>query len=168
MPTVPWLTQDQVQNFGLWLQSGAIFLTFIGVIISASVNRRIARRRATLDLIMGEQSTEPLLSIRQKFIAMRDGGGLVQWADLSKAASNETSTIRSTLNRYELVAIGIKEKTLDKRVYKEYARTTVVRDWIALKPFVMERRRTISTPTIYCEVEWLAKKWANSDEKKHC
>lgn len=165
---MPWLTTDQVQNYGLWLQSGAIFLTFIGVIISASVTRRVARRRATLDLITSEQSTEPLLTIRKKFIELRDAGTLVQWADQTKASSTEAAAIRSVLNRYELLSIGIQEKTLDKRVYKEYARTTVVKDWIACKPFVMENRRIKSIPTFYCKFEKLAKKWATSEEKKHC
>jgi hypothetical protein len=165
---MPWLTTDQIQNFGLWLQSGAIFLTFLGVIISAAVARGVARRRATLDLIMAEQSTEILLTTRQKFLALRNQEVLVKWADPAQAASDETLVLRSILNRYELVAIGIKEKTLNARVYKDYARTTVVKDWIACKPFVVQRRLWTSTPTLYVEYENLAKAWAKPEEKPHC
>jgi hypothetical protein len=165
---MPWLTTDQIQNYGLWLQSGAIFLTFVGVIISAAVARGVARRRATLDLIMSEQSAELLVNIRQKFLALREIGHLVQWADPLQATSDESKTLRSILNRYELVAIGIKEATLDERVYKNYIRTTFVTDWIACKPFVVQRRQTTKNAKLYCECESLAKQWASEAEKSHC
>lgn len=143
-------------------------MTFLGVIISAAVTRGVARRRATLDLIMSEQSTELLLTIRQRYLGLRAVGHMVNWADPDQAASDEASVLRSILNRYELVAIGINEKTLNARVYREYARTTVVKDWIACKPFVIQRRQSTSTPTLYCEFEKLAKTWANDSEKPHC
>lgn len=163
---LPWLTQEQVQNYGLWLQSGAIFLTFLGVVISATVTRNVARRRATLDLIMSEQSQETLISNRKKFIALKKAGHLVKWADPEQADTDSASVLRAILNRYELVAIGINEKTLNERVYKNYGRTTVVGDWIDCKPFVMQRRQTKNNPKLYCEFEKLAKKWCKNGE--HC
>jgi hypothetical protein len=162
------LTTVETQNYGLWLQSGAIFLSFVGVIISAGVARSVARRRATLDLIMAEQANEFLVKSRKAFIELRDAGHLVKWADPAHAASVEAFTIRTVLNRYELVAIGIGESTLNGRVYKEYARSTVVKDWTAAKPFITQMRQTTKTPTYYCEFENLAKKWANHDEVHHC
>jgi hypothetical protein len=163
-----WLTTDQVQNFGLWLQSGAIFLSFIGVIISAAVTRGVARRRATLDLIMSEESNDLLLKTRQKYLDLRAKGHMVQWADPSKASSDEAAILRSILNRYELTAIGIKKRTLNAALYKVFARTTVVKDWIECKPFVTQRRQSTSTPTLYIQFEALAKKWATKSEKTHC
>jgi Domain of unknown function (DUF4760) len=161
---MPWLTTDQIQNYGLWLQSGAIFLTFVGVIISALVTRGVARRRATLDLIMSEQSSELMIGIRQKFLTLKQAGHLVQYAGPAQASSDETAALRAVLNRYELISIGINEKTLNSRVYKNYSRTTFVTDWIACKPFVMQRRQTMNNPKIYSEYEVLAKKWAIEGE----
>src|SRR5438132_12093611 len=138
---MPWLTTDQIQNYGLWLQSGAIVFSLLGVLIGVITTRKIARRRATLDLIMMEQSNEFLITLRREFIVLREAGHLVQWADPAKIASNETINLRATLNRYELIAIGISEKTLDRRVYKRYSRTTLVKDWIAFKPYVMQQRQ---------------------------
>jgi hypothetical protein len=161
---MPWLTSDQIQNYGLWLQSGAIFLTFVGVITSALVTRGVARRRATLDLIMSEQSSELMIGIRQKYLALKIAGHMVQFAGPSQASSNEAATLRAVLNRYELVSIGIKEKTLNSRVYKSYNRSTFVTDWIACKPFVMQRRQTMNNPKIYSEYEYRAKKWALEGE----
>jgi Domain of unknown function (DUF4760) len=162
------LTTEQVQNYGLWLQSGAIFLTFCGVIISAAVTRGVARRRATLDLIMGEESNELILTTRQKYLELRATGHMVQWADPTKASSDEAKILRSILNRYELIAIGIHKKTLNAALYKVFARTGVVRDWIACKPFVIQRRQSTSSPKLYIEFEKLAKKWASRDERSQC
>jgi hypothetical protein len=162
------LTTEQVQNYGLWLQSGAIFLTFCGVIISAAVTRGVARRRATLDLIMGEESNELILTTRQKYLELRAAGHMVQWADPAKASSDEAKILRSILNRYELISIGIHKKTLNEALYKVFARTGVVRDWIACKPFVTQRRQSTSSPKLYIEFEKLAKKWAKRDEKSQC
>jgi len=131
---MPWLTTDQVQNYGLWLQSGAIFFSLVGVIFSIRATRKIARRRATLDLIMSHQSNEFLYKQRQEYIVLREAGNLVQWAAPDKAASEQQSILRAALNRYELIAIGIKEKTLDGRVYKKYTRSGLVKDWRACKP----------------------------------
>lgn len=162
------LTAQQVQNYGLWLQSGAIFLTFCGVVISARVTRGVAKRRATLDLIMGEESNELILITRQKYLELREKGHMVQWADPAKASTDEAKIMRSILNRYELIAIGIHEGTLNRRLYKQFARTAVVRDWVACKPFVIQRRQSTSAPKLYIEFEKLAKKWANRAEKSQC
>jgi hypothetical protein len=74
----------------------------------------------------------------------------------------------SILNRYELVAIGINQRTLNGKIFKVFARSTVVKDWIACKPFVTQRRQSTSTPTLYIQFEDLAKKWATKEEKSHC
>lgn len=161
---MPWLTQDQVQNFGLWLQSGAIFLSFVGVIISAVVTRGVARRRATLDLIMSEQTTGLMIEIRKKFLALKRDDHLVKYAMADQMTSEEAAVLRATLNRYELIAIGIRENTLNSRVYKSYGRSTFVGDWIACKPWVVQRRQTMNNPKLYEHVEALAKKWAKPGE----
>lgn len=163
---MPELSTDQLHNYGLWLQSGAIFLSFVGVIITASVTRGVARRRATLDLLMSEQSTELLVKLRQDYLALKKAGHLVQYAAPDQQASDQTLILRSILNRYELTAVGINEKTLNQRVYRRYIRTSLVEDWIACKPYVVQRRQTTNNPKLYCEIEKLAKRWCKNGE--HC
>ena len=168
----PWLTTEEIQNYGLWLQSGAIVVSLLGVLvgvtITTGVNRKIARRRATLDLIMAQQSNDFLIRSRHDFIVLREAGNLVQWAVVDSVVTAQQTTLRAAINRYELIAIGIKQKTLDGSVYKSYARSGVIRDWLACKPWVMQMRQTYSTPAYYCEFEKLAKKWATREERKHC
>jgi hypothetical protein len=164
---MPALTTDQVQTYGLWIQTGAIVVSAIGVGVVAYTHRIVARRRATLDIIIQEQTHDGMLATRQKFIELRDAGHLVAWAAPEKAAAPETTVIRSTLNRYELVAIGISEKTINLRIYRRWCRTTLVRDWTACKPFVTQLRQNTNNPKFFCEIEALAKKWARGAERDH-
>lgn len=164
---MPNLTPDEIQNYGLWIQTGAIVVSAIGISIVACTHRIVARRRATLDVIMQEQTHDGMLAVRQRFIALRDAGHLVAWAAPDKAASAESTDIRSILNRYELVAIGINEKTINPRIYKRWCRTTLIKDWTACKPFVTQLRQNTANPKFFCELETLAKKWAINSERDH-
>jgi len=116
---------------------------------------------------MIEQTNADLIDNRKKFIKLRDAGHLVQWAAPDKSGSDEAALIRAALNRYELVAIGIFGGTVDGDLYKGWCRTTLVKDWIACKPFVVQLRQSTQTSTYFCEVEKLAKEWASASEKNH-
>lgn len=153
--------------YGLCIQTGAIIVSAIGVAAIINWNVRIARRRATLDIVLNEQTHETAIQERTQFINLKKKGDLSSWAASSQANSPEVETIRAVLNRYELVAIGIKKSTLDEKIYKYWCRTTLVGDWRAIKPFVAQIRTVNSIPTLYCEFEALAKKWANSSERPY-
>jgi hypothetical protein len=156
--------QATLTFYGLCIQTGAIIVSAIGVIAIINWNVRIARRRATLDIVLNEQTHETPLAERTLFIKLKKAGNLVTWAAQDKYDSPESETIRAVLNRYELVAIGIKQSTLDGRIYKRWCRSTLVRDWAAVKPFVKEIRTANGMPKIYCEFEKLAVKWASPSE----
>jgi hypothetical protein len=153
------------QTYGSWIQTGAICLSAIAAFFLILWTQRIACRRATLDLIMHQESDLGQIKERRSFIDLRDKGNLLQYAALDKASSVEAASIRATLNRYELVAIGISRKTLDAKLYLRWCRTTLAKDWIACKPFVMQLRQNGGRNTFYCEFETLARKWAEKAEK---
>ncbi len=145
----------------------AVFLpvSIIGVIVTLFWQQKIAKRRATLDMILTEQSDSFLLKQRRIFSNLRAAGNVTQYALPKSSNSEKALSIKSILNLNELIAIGIAEKTMDARLYKKYCRTEYVHDWIGRKPFVMELRRQGGNPTYYCEIESLAKKWANTAEQ---
>jgi len=161
------LTAEQIANYGLWIQTGAIVVSAVGVIITIILQRRIACRRATLDLVLIEQTDIETINKRTCFVTLRDKGHVSKWADPDNTHSDESAILRSVLNKYELVAVGIKQGTIDEKLYKKWCRTTLVKDWIACKAFVMQLRHNADIPTYYCEIEELAKRWATSDERKH-
>jgi hypothetical protein len=144
-----------------------IIVSGIGVAAIINWNVRIARRRATLDIVLNEQTHETAIKERTQFINLKRKGDLSSWAASNHADSPEVETIRAVLNRYELVAIGIRQSTLDEKIYKRWCRTTLVGDWRAMKPFIVQIRTVNSIPSLYCEFEALAKKWANASEKPY-
>jgi hypothetical protein len=156
--------QATLTLYGLFAQAGAIIVSALGVIAGINWNVRIARRRATLDIVLNEQTHETPLAERTSFVKLKRAGSLDSWASQNNPESPETETIRAVLNRYELVAIGIRKSTLDAGIYKLWCRTTLVRDWVAVKPFVVKIRRENNIPTLYCEFERLAIKWALPSE----
>jgi hypothetical protein len=156
---------DSIQFYGLWIQAGAIVASGVGVIVAMFFQRGIARRRATLDFLLLEQTNAALTEQRRKFVEMREKGNLEQWAAKAHLASPEATLIRSMFNIYELVAIGIAEKTIDEEIYKRWYRTTLVKDWIAAKAFVATYQRDHNRK-LFCEFQELAKSWANVDERK--
>lgn len=159
------LSTTDIQTYGLFFQGAAIVASAIGLGLTLWTSRNIARRRATLDLLLMEQTDEAVIAQRRIYITARNSGALLTWAPKNQAETPEARAINATLNLYEFVAIGIKESTLDGDLYKRGYRTTLVKDWIALKPFVMEMRRLHDHPTFFCEYEELAKNWATPTEK---
>lgn len=129
--------------------------------------KHIACLRATLDIVLTEQTDTGTIEKRTSFTKLRDDGHLSKWADPKNTHGAEAGVIRASLNRYELVAIGIKKGALHEGSYKAWCRTTLVKDWTACKPLVMQLRHNDQTSTYYCEFEALAKKWANAEERKH-
>ncbi len=155
-----------IQIYGLWIQAGAIIVSAIGVMVTLIVQGQIARRRATLDLLLLETTNPSLTEQRRLFLELRDRGHLEQWADKTKVSTAEASLIRSVLNTYELIAIGIDQNTIDPKIYKRWYRTSTVRDWISVKNFAHAYQQNFN-PKLFCEFEKLAEKWANPDERKH-
>ena len=170
MSFLPIPSQDAIavaQTYGLWIQTGAICLSAIAALFLVLYSKNIACRRATLDLIMAEETDPSHRETRLAFIKLRQKGELVKWAMAEHVGSPETSHIRQVLNRYELVAIGIKNKTVDENLYKAWCRSTLVKDWTACKSFVTELRSTTHIMTVFCECENLARKWATKEELTH-
>lgn len=152
-------------TYGPWIQTGAIVASFIGVILTILATQRVAKRRATLDLMMMEQTNEGMIERRRTFVRLKEAGNLVEWASREKKSSEDSTTIRAVLNQHELIAIGIKEGTLDEKIYKKWYRTTVVNDWISCKPFVMQLRSDLGSGVFWKEYELLVRSWAQEGER---
>jgi hypothetical protein len=158
-------TLQDLALYGPLFQLGAIVVSALGVMGIIFWNMRIARRRATLDLLINEQTHETTIKERTSFEAIKKAGNLLQWATAANIESSELETIRSSLNRYELIAIGIRGSALDGKLYKRWFRTGLVEDWIVFKALVMHVRANNGNPRLYREFERLAKRWANASQK---
>ncbi|PSM16186.1 DUF4760 domain-containing protein [Nitratireductor sp. StC3] len=160
-----------VTSIAFWIgpiiQAGAILVSAACVAWMIRTNRAIARQRAVLDFIVKEQTDSDMLEARKRFVKLKQDGAMEQYAAPAQLASEQAADIRFILNMYEVMAIGIKKNAYEEAIYKDWCRTTAVKDWIACKGFV-SRYQSDYNPRIYQEFEKLAKKWATPDEAKHC
>lgn len=160
-------TIDQCFDYGSYLQVGAIIVSIIVATVIVKTHRSIARKRAILDFIVHEQTDQDMIKARKTFVKLKKTGNLVQYATENNVAKDQTTTIRAILNIYELAAIGIKKGAYDEEIYKDWCRTTAVRDWIAVKEFVKAAQGNFNSE-IYVEFQALAIKWADEKERKSC
>ena len=72
--------------------------------------------------------------------------------------------IRELANIYEAIAIGVKERTLDKYQVKDYWRSDYVRTWLRLKHLVLPQRLKRRTPKLYVNFQELAEEWLIQDD----
>jgi hypothetical protein len=127
-----------------WVPPLAVFLGVVVAIVAIHANRRVARMRATLDLIERTESSEYYLSIRKAFRILIDD------------PSPDTY-----LNHYELVAIGCEAGILDEQFYSYWMRTTLVRDWDQAKAFIQicRERPNRRNPAAFVHFERLAERF---------
>ncbi len=153
------------QSYGLWIQTGAIFVSAAIALIAIVYSRRIASKRTSIDLLLHEETDGLYAKQVSEFNRIIRAGNIIQFLAADKLSGDEVTIIRNVLNRYELLAIGIFEKSINENIYKRWTRSRLVDDWIKCKPFIMEIRRQTERQTIYCEFEKLARKWADKRER---
>lgn len=141
----------------------AIFVTaVIGALIAGwgiITTRVIARRAATMDHIRRVASDHDLIQARQKFIELtEEEGGLAKYAGAKPMdKTEELKAIRTTLNDYEQMAIGIQFGVLDLDIIKRYMKSGIIRDWAHAAPFIYKVRQEIDRPALYHEFEELSR-----------
>ncbi|MEJ0012929.1 MAG: DUF4760 domain-containing protein [Bauldia sp.] len=141
----------------------AALIAAIIAMVSIYQNRKIARLRATLDLIERTESQEYYRDLVDHFKNVRDTNRFQELANTNDAEKiKEKTKILFFLNHYELLAIAFKRKILDRKFYSRWMRGTFVNDWLAAREFIEIVRNPPdkpSRPTVFCEMEALAKKW---------
>ncbi len=158
---------EWIALYGLWIQTGAIAFSALGVNVTLLCAKHIACLRTTLDIVLTEQTDTGTIEKRPHFTKLRDDRHLSKRADPKDTHGTEAAVIGAFLNHYELVAIGIKKGALHEESFKACCRTTLVKDWTACKPLVMQLRHDDQTSTYFCEFENLARKWATAEARKH-
>ena len=174
------LTEEAVRTIVCAASSGFWWLTPLILTASAltaaalsihsiRTNREIARKKASLDLIVQAEATEYYQSLRRAFHSIRnDDAGFEQiFAPTNPEILKQRQSVLSYLNHYELIAMGIFDGTLDEGVYRNYMRSIVVRDWFAAKAFIRHIRAPtpdsgaeVSASAAFSNFEKLALKWA--------
>ena len=138
--------------FGDWtvfLTPTVLFLSVVAAIFGIRWNRRLARMRATLDVIERTESTEFYQSCHKVFRGRRmSGKGFDDLSHPENAPSegvrekleDERQKVLDYLNHFEIIALGIKRGILDKVFYHDWMYYVFARDWDAAAKFIQMER----------------------------
>lgn len=145
-------------DLGFWIQTGAFILSAVAAVVVIYYNGRMARKRATIDLVLHQKSDKELIDALSAVYEMhRQESNLFE--HLPTLQSDEGKCIRLVLNSHEFVALGIRRRAFDEQLYKEMQCTNFLKAWEATRSLVYEIRRQQKSETIFQELEWLAKRW---------
>lgn len=154
-----------------WLQTGSLVVAAGALIFNAKQvgelkvqniqSEKKARQRATIDLALHEKSDPAYLQCKKEFLTLRNNKAInitTYACDVDKHA-DQNRVIFAYLDHYEFLATGISEGALDGDIYKKMRRTSVIKDWDAVQPYVYELRKQKNNNKIYCELGELVKAW---------
>ena len=154
-----------------WLQTGSLIVAAGALIFNAkqvkelkvqnSQSEKKARQRATIDLALHEKSDQAYLECKKEFLALRNDKtiNITSYACDVHKHSDQNRVIFAYLDHYEFLATGISEGALDGEIYKKMRKTSVIKDWDAVQPYVYELRKQRNNNKIYCELEGLVNTW---------
>ncbi|MHB9798448.1 DUF4760 domain-containing protein [Pseudomonas sp. MT3] len=166
------------ESIGFWIQTAVILLGAAaavatiyanGVLSRRSIahNEKLARQRATIDLLLTQKTDHNLIESKKAVGSIHSNGGdFTSLATKEKSQDENRGHILAIINNYEFIALGIREGALDEAIYKRAVYSQVMRDWKAMKAFIMELRRQNQIDTLFQEFEVLAKRWEK--EKLQC
>ena len=149
------------------VQTIAILVSILIATYIVYNNEKLAKKRATIDLVLHQKNDTDLSSALDLLRALDMDIGLAEYASMENKESSEYKAILVVLNHYEFVATGIKEKAFDENVYKRMVYGILVRDWVALKGFVAEIRQSRNRNTLFQEFQWLAERWIKKPLKEN-
>jgi len=127
--------------------------------------RSIARRRATLDLLLSLESDPYYQKVSATFRDVRDAGGLkglIEADRLSVREQEELLHVKSFINQYELICCGMIEDTLDELFYFQFYRGAFIHHWHASKDLVFSARAKSGNLRIFERFERFATAWENN------
>lgn len=124
-----------------------------------------ARQRAMIDLLIAQNANAQFIDSLKKVRLLREDIHS-QVAKFVQTDDDTRSAILSVLNQLEFIAVGIRLGVFDESIYKELSHSNVVETWRTVSGFVCELRRQTGFPTLFQDLEELAKKWEKNPIKR--
>lgn len=131
----------QPADWRVYITPALVFLSAVIALAALFNARRVAREKATLDLIEKVESGDHYRKINHTFSILRRGAGFAKLSNpQSEEDKNTRREVNDYLNHYELVSIGILNGMLDEKVYRTWMRGPFVRDWNAAADWIQRER----------------------------
>ncbi|AOR77198.1 hypothetical protein BES08_10885 [Novosphingobium resinovorum] len=123
-------------------------------------NRALAKRRGTMDLILHQESDRELVDARTEFNKIKAGDVRPStYGKSDRINDKEAQYIRRVLNVHELTAVAIQQGVIDECVYRTWFNTTYIKDYEAMKDYIVQARITYGNPCAFSEFEATAIRW---------
>lgn len=152
-------------TYGSAITGGAVIVSAICAFAVILANRTIARKRATLDLILHIESDGDLIDARNQMIDLKNSDNKSSvWGTEDKRDSDEAKAIRTALNINELVAVQIHEGVIDERVYRKWFNKAFIDDYKAMSGYIEAVREYKKNPCVFRELELLARRWESDPD----
>lgn len=128
-------------------------------LFAVKTNREIARKRATLDVILKSETDAYFERIYTVFKSEKSRKSGLQALHSAETDGEIKAKIEvdNFLNHYELIAISIEQKILDEDFYKQWMRSTYVRHFKDAEEYIQISRET--NAKAFIEFQKLATKW---------
>ena len=148
------------------VETGAILITALVAIlvaVRAIMNERaIARTSLAFESFSRTLWDRDYLKARKKFIEIRNSGDdPAKWSAVEQDASAEVEAMRSILNYYETMAIGIENEILDEGFLFKAFRGALLRDWNAAEAFIVAMRKRLDNDQLFIKTQKLAERWTD-------
>jgi hypothetical protein len=142
------------------LRNFAILIGVLVAMVSIATARSLARKKQAADLLFQSRSIKELQLAAQCIEKHHNANDSNMRALANGSAQTEESAlIRSLLNHFELISVGIQSGIYDERMIKESWCTIVTRTYDQALPFIQATRERDNKQTLYQEFELLAKRW---------
>lgn len=152
------------ETLGFWIQTTIFFVSAIGAIAIIYNDSHQNKKRATIDLALHETQNEKLALAKEQVSKLHaNGTNFTPFACGSNKSKTENKHFQTLLNNYEFIASGIKEGAFNELLYHRMRRSIIIRDWNSFEGYINELRKTNKNNKIYCEFEWLAKRWVKKE-----
>lgn len=160
---IEWFEQyrDAAPALGSLIAAVSAIVAFIAF----SHTRKVARRRATLDMVLktfvDEEGQKRYIEFKETMNKHKSGSiNIMDFAAPDCPPSADRQNIRTQLNEYELIALGIKRKVFDEAFYKHWFQDQFERDYRSLEEFITTVRGHRNS--VFCECVWLYTRWSKN------
>ncbi|QJD89131.1 DUF4760 domain-containing protein [Duganella dendranthematis] len=151
------------ESLGFWIQTGAFLLSALAAAYIIYHNGKLARLRATIDLVMHQKSDQDLLRCIEEVYRLNESQVKFSTLDLGSA---EGKCVLRVLNNHEFIAGGIRSGAFSESLYKQMQCSNVLKVYAASQAMIIELRNKDKKDTIFQDFEWLAARWKVDPLKK--
>lgn len=158
-----------------FVSAGAIVMSAIVAICmgvyTTNMNRRIARKRATADILTTIETDKDIIAAENTFKALKKekfASLMIANKQSDPSPRDERKLIRlelqiiTFLNMYENLFLGVMMEVYDELLLFKYKRGAILNHWKEVEPLVKEWREVDNNPALYEVFERFSKDWSQN------